>query len=302
MVKLITTGGDKLNKCPGIVYVVLIFCCLVGTVEGQGLDISLENEQVRTALVGDVLEIHAGELGVFTLLHEGSRLGVVKEGVARIELGDFSARVLVPELTESPFLPLIDLATPGDLTSLSNRVYLHGAVVTHGEYMEQVEVLGRESDTAILLSGPGSYYLWVEGLDGRVDENGYVFALIEPVGTHRDNMRFYVRQEIPVLVTNTPDFEWSVEENQFIFQNPEPRVIQKGDLVYIPLRQTRSSRTWYEQEGDAFQVVLSIGAKELSDDSVLLRAVKSGEGTLVTFYDHFLEPLVEQRHGFVIVE
>ena len=86
-----------------------------------------------------------------------------------------------------------------------------------------------------------------------------------------------------------------------MFSKSEPMVIPKGDLVYIPLMQTRSSRTWYEQEGDAFQVVLTI-EMEMSDESVLLRAVKSGEGTLVTFYDHFLEPLVEQRHEFVIVE
>ena len=302
VVKLVTWGGEELKRCIGIVYVVLVFCCFVGTVEGQGLDIRVENDQTRTALPGDVLDIHTGELGVFSLLDEELRLVVVEEGVARIELGDFSAHVLVPGLTKSPFLHLTDLATPSDLTSFSKRVYLYDGFVTPAEYGEQGGVLGSQSDTAVLLSGPGSYYVWVEGLERRVDEGGYVFALIEPVGTHRDNMRFYVMQEIPVLVTDIPNFAWSVEENQFVFQNPEPMVIQKGDLVYIPLMQTRSSRTWYEQEGDAFQVVLTIGEMEMSDESVLLRAVKSGEGTLVTFYDHFLEPLVEQRHEFVIVE
>jgi stage V sporulation protein T len=80
-------------------------------------------------------------------------------------------------------------------------------------------------------------------------------------------------------------------------------VIPKEIRRTLRIREGDPLEIFVDRDGEVILKKYSpIGDKELSDDSVLLRAVKSGEGTLVTFYDHFLEPLVEQRHGFVIVE
>lgn len=272
----------------------LILLCLTLLGSGlanaeTGISIFPTQGEERVALAGDTLCLVRETIREFDLAEEKLSLTIVETGVFPIQLGGFSALVSVPDLAELFDFPLHALAAGEDY---SGRLFFIYRCICSNPGSSELKTLGLGTETAVLLDLWDSYYLWAEGLSG---EPGECFALlIEPRGAGQGELQFFVRQIIPVADPQPA--------SSLVLAGAVPRRLRVGDLVFIPLYQTRSAQTYYELEDDLLEVVRAREDAPFADESVLLRAVKPGVASVTTFFDHWQRPVLKSSHRFEIAE
>ena len=182
-----------------------------------------------------------------------------------------------------------------------NRLFLFTA-----ETEQAPEISMAPTPEAHFMTGLDGHSIWVEDVNETMkpDDADRHLLLVEVVeGTRGPYLRAHRR--IPTL-SGSPLEPTVVRENgqfRIVPAKADPIVLAVGDLLSLTLRQTRSSRTWYEIEGDCLSVAVDMSPRFSSQEWPLLRGASPGECALVTHYKHWQDEVTRTtRHPIQINE